>query len=157
MAADEQAALTEGMWRATDLMWAYLTEDRTRVRAGLEGLGSDQLAHTLAWQARDHDWLFDDLGEPSMSVPLLDTVAALAPVDCEFMMTTAVRKGVAAGTGLASSGLGDFPTTARIHALTVCMAVMLLEAHGRQGALRFVVASADNYVRRGHPRPYPAP
>jgi hypothetical protein len=157
MAADVRAALAEGMWRATDLMWAYLTEDRTRVRAGLEGLDSDQLAHTLAWQARDHDWLFDDLGEPSMSVPLLDTVAALAPVDCEFMMTTAVRKGVAAGTGLASSGLEDFPTTAQIHALTVCMAVMLLEAHGRQGALEFVTESAENYVRCGHPRPYPAP
>ncbi|WP_043686610.1 hypothetical protein [Streptomyces xylophagus] len=157
MTADEQAALAEGMWRATDLMWAYLTEDRTRVSAGLEGLDSDQLAHTLAWQARDHDWLFDDLGEPSMSVPLLDTVAALAPVDCEFMMTTAVRKGVAAGTGLASSGLADFPPAAQIHALTVCMAVMLLEAHGRQGALEFAAASADNYVRRGHPRPYPTP
>ncbi|MEW2570228.1 hypothetical protein [Streptomyces sp. NPDC047070] len=157
MAADEQAALAEGMWRATDLMWAYLAEDRTQVRAGLEGLDSDHLAHTLAWQARDHDWLFDDLGEPSMSVPLLDAVAALAPVDCEFMMTTAVRKGVAAGTGLAYSGLGDFPTAAQIHALTVCMAVMLLEAHGRQGALGFVAASAENYVRRGHPRLYPTP
>ncbi|WP_420313288.1 hypothetical protein ACOB87_44110 [Streptomyces sp. YS-B37] len=157
MTADERAALAEGMWRATDLLGAYLAEDRTQVRAGLDGLDSDQLAHTLAWQARDHDWLFDDLGEPSMSVPLLDTVAALAPVDCEFMMTTAVRKGVAAGTGLASSGLGDFPTAAQIHALTVCMAVMLLEAHGRQGALEFVAASADNYVRHGHPRPYPTP
>ncbi|MFJ4790831.1 hypothetical protein [Streptomyces sp. NPDC088794] len=157
MAADEQAALAEGMWRATDLLWAYLTEDRARVRTGLEGLDDHQLEHTLAWQARDHDWLFDDLGEPSMSVPLLDTVAALAPVDCEFMMTTAVRKGVAAGTGLASSGLEDFPTAAQIHALTVCMAVMLLEAHGRPSALEFVAAPADDYVRRGHPRPYPAP
>lgn len=157
MAAEEQAALAEGMWRATDLLWAYLTEDRPQVRAGLESLGSEQLVHTLAWQARDHDWLFEDLGEPSMSVPLLDTVAALAPVDCEFMMTTAVRHGVAAGTGLVSSGLADFPTTAQIHALTVCMAVMLLEAYGRQRALEFVAASADNYVRRGHPRPYPTP
>ncbi|WP_328743755.1 hypothetical protein OHT57_00220 [Streptomyces sp. NBC_00285] len=92
-----------------------------------------------------------------MSAPLPDTVAALTPVDCEFMMTTAVRKSVAADTGLAPSGLGDFPTTAQIHAHTVCMAVMLLEAHGRQGTLGFTAASANDFVRRGHPHPYPAP
>ncbi|MFI1726467.1 hypothetical protein [Streptomyces sp. NPDC020489] len=156
-AADEETALVEGMWRATDLLWAYLAADQTRVRAGLEGLDSDQLAHTLAWQALDHDMLLDNFKEPSMSVPLLDTVAALAPVDCEFMITTAVRKAAAANTGLASSGLEDFPMATQIHALTVCMAVMLLEAHGHHGALRFVGASADHYVRRGHPRPYPTP
>lgn len=156
-AADEQAAVVEGMWRATDLTWAYLTEDQTQVRASLEGLDSDQLAHTLAWQSLDHDMLFDDLGDPSMSVPLLDAVAALAPLDCEFMMTTAVRKAAAAGTGLVSSGLETFPTSAQIHALTVCMSVMLLEAHGRHGAQEFVTTSVDNYVRRGHPHPYPRP
>ncbi|MFJ8936427.1 hypothetical protein ACIRL0_12035 [Streptomyces sp. NPDC102365] len=71
------------------------------------------------------------------------------------MMTTAVRKGVAAGTGLASSGLGDFPTTAQIHALTVCMAVMLLEAHGRHGALEFVAhrptTTSDTVTRAPDP------
>ncbi|MFF7764278.1 hypothetical protein [Streptomyces griseorubiginosus] len=155
-AADEEATPVEGMWRATDLLWAYLAEDQTRVRAGLEGLDREQLAHTLGWQALDHDMLFADLGEPSMSVPLLDAVAALAPVECEFMMMTAVRGAAAANTGLMSSGLEDFPMAAQIHALTVCMAVMLMEAHGRHGALKFVAASADDYVRRGHPRPYPA-
>ncbi|MFJ9634703.1 hypothetical protein ACIRU8_44140 [Streptomyces sp. NPDC101175] len=76
--------LVEGMWRATDLLWAYLTEDATRVRAGLDGLNGDQLEHTLCWRVLDHDKLFGDLGEPSMSVPLLDTVAALAPVESEL-------------------------------------------------------------------------
>ncbi|MFJ3674044.1 hypothetical protein ACIPSE_47175 [Streptomyces sp. NPDC090106] len=156
-AGDDEAAAAEGMWRATDLLWAYLTEDRDRVRSGLEGLGRDQLAHTLGWQVLDHDMVFEDLGEPSMSVAVLDQVAALAPLECELTMTTAVRKAVVAGTGLMAGGLDDFPLDAQVHALTVLMAVLLLEAHGRHGALGFVAGSAEDFVRRGHPRPYPAP
>ncbi|MFJ3673729.1 hypothetical protein ACIPSE_45530 [Streptomyces sp. NPDC090106] len=155
--ADDETALAEGMWRATDLLQAYLSEDPVRVLAGLEGLNVEQLTHTLGWQIVDHDILFEDLGEPSMSASLLDQVAALAPLECEFMMTTAVRRAVAAGTGLIAGGLDEFPLDAQIHALTVLVAVMLLRAHGRDEALRFVAASAADFVRRGHPRPYPAP
>ncbi|MDN3029316.1 hypothetical protein [Streptomyces sp. S.PB5] len=61
-----------------------------------------QVEHLLAWQVLEHDMLFGGLREPSKSVPVLDAVAALAPADCEFVMTTAVREAVAAGTGLSS-------------------------------------------------------
>ncbi|MFI9833795.1 hypothetical protein ACIHIX_39620 [Streptomyces sp. NPDC051913] len=154
-AAGDEAAVAEGMWRATDLTRAYLDQDRVRVGACLDGLDSVQVEHLLVWQVLEHDMLFDDLGEPSMSVRVLDEVSALAPVDCEFVMTTAVREAVAAGTGL-SSRLQEFAVAAQVHALTVCMVVMLLEAHGRHGALEFVAASAEDFVRRGFPRPYPA-
>ncbi|MFI8535036.1 hypothetical protein ACIGMX_32930 [Streptomyces aquilus] len=90
-----------------------------------------------------------------MPVPVLDAVATLAPVDCEFVMTTAEREGVTADTGL-SGWLEKSPMAAQIHALTVCMVLMLLEAHGRYGALAFVTASAEDYVRRGFPRLYPS-
>ncbi|WP_166682813.1 hypothetical protein [Streptomyces aquilus] len=100
---------------------------------------------------------FGDLGELSMPVPVpvpvLDAVATLAPVDCEFVMTTAEREGVTADTGL-SGWLVKSPMAAQIHALTVCTVLMLL-AHGRYGALAFVTASAEDYVRRGFPRLYP--
>jgi hypothetical protein len=153
-AAGDQASVVEGMWRATDLTRAYLTEDRAGVEACLQGLDALQMEHLLAWQVLEHDMLFGDLGEPSMSVPVLDAVAAVAPADCEFVMTMAVREAIAAGTGL-SGRLETFAMPAQIHTLSVCMAVMLLEAHGRQGALQFVDAAAEDYARRGFPRPYP--
>lgn len=96
--------------------------------------------------------LSGDPGEPSMSVRVLDAVAALAPVDCEFVMTTAVREEGAAGTGLTSRP-EKIPGAAQIDALTVCTVVMLLQAHGRHGGLEFVAASAKDCVRQGFPRP----
>ncbi|MGW5680171.1 hypothetical protein ACWEV4_34805 [Streptomyces sp. NPDC003860] len=42
----------------------------------------------------------------------------------------------------------------RIHAVTICTVVMLLDAFGRTEAVRRLDDQAAEYEHRGYPRPY---
>ncbi|MEV6549202.1 hypothetical protein AB0M57_10875 [Streptomyces sp. NPDC051597] len=153
MASRDDPQLVEAMWRAADLVRFYLTQDRARIAACLTGMESDQLERVMAWAAISHDEVFGELGEPSMSLPLIDAVAALAPTETEFAATAAVRRVAAGEVGLARA-VTDLALADQAHAITICTAVMRLEAHGRVGALEQVDAQTREYEQMGHPRPY---
>ncbi|WP_018569208.1 hypothetical protein [Streptomyces sp. PsTaAH-124] len=147
--------LVETIWRAADLTRAYLAQDRARVAACLVGLDSGLLDRVHDWLILDHDQLFQQLGEPTMTVSRLKATAALAPAEIEFATSTAIHRVAAGETGLALA-LESLGQLDRIHALTVCMAVMLLDAYGRGGALAEIDEMTAGYEERGFLRPYPA-
>ncbi|MFI9629917.1 hypothetical protein [Streptomyces sp. NPDC052042] len=78
----------------------------------------------------------------------------MVPPEFEFTLTNAVREALTAGTGL-NPALESLPPAEQIHVITVCTAVMLQEAHGRQAALEFMAKSAADFIRQRLPRPYP--
>ncbi|MFE4664537.1 hypothetical protein ACFRI7_11775 [Streptomyces sp. NPDC056716] len=145
--------LIDAIWRAVDLKRAYLIPDRVQVAACLAGLDSSRLERVLTWLVLDHDILFCDLGEPSMSVRELDSVAALAPLETELAMMTAVRRVAAKETGLTGAVEG-LALLDRVHAIAICTAVMLLEARGRTAALVWLDGETVRYEQMGYPRPY---
>lgn len=122
--------------------------------SGLVGLDDARLECVLAWVTVHHDELFEGLEEPSLTVREIETVAALAPVEVEFAVTTAVRRVAAGGVGLgrAISGLALLDG---IHALAVCTVVMSLEAFGRTQALAMVDTEIAELEGSGRVRPYP--
>ncbi|GAU70698.1 hypothetical protein SSP35_22_00010, partial [Streptomyces sp. NBRC 110611] len=93
------------------------------------------------------------LGEPSMSVRELDAVAALAPLETELAMMTAVRRVATKEMGPTGAVEGLAPLD-RVHAIAICTAVMLLEARGRTTALKQLDAETVRYEQMGYPRPY---
>ncbi|WP_406186189.1 hypothetical protein [Streptomyces sp. NBC_01006] len=145
--------LIDAIWRAADLTRAYLVQDRVQVATCLAGLDTSQLERVLTWLILDHDALFGALGEPSMSVRELDAVAALAPLETELAMTTAVRRVATKETGLTGAVEGLAPLD-RVHAIATCTAVMLLEARGRTTAVAQLDAETVRYEQMGYPRPY---
>ncbi|MGS2591113.1 hypothetical protein [Streptomyces hebeiensis] len=153
MTAIGDPRVVEAMWRATDLTRAYLAQDRVQVAACLTDLDTDRLEHVLAWLLLDRDGLFDMLGEPSMAVGEIDTVAALAPPEIEFATTTALRRVAAKETELLHAVKG-LALLEQIHAVAICTVVMLLGALGRVTALEKLDAETVEFERMGHPRPY---
>ncbi|MER7048336.1 hypothetical protein [Streptomyces jumonjinensis] len=145
--------MVDAMWRAADLTRAYLAQDRTRIADCLADLDTGQLERVLAWLVLTHDDLFDDLGEPPMTVREIDTAAALAPVETELATTAAVRRVTAGKTGLAHA-VEELTLLDQIHTVAICTAVILLEAHGRTHALKHADTQTADYERMGHPRPY---
>lgn len=141
------------MWRAIDLTRAYLAQDRAQVEACLTGLDADRLELVLAWLILNHDELFDRLGEPFMAMREIDAVAALAPLETELAITTAVRRVATKETGLLRAVEGLAPL-GRIHTIATCTVVMLLGAFGRANALEQIDEDAVEYERKGYPRPY---
>lgn len=146
--------LVDAMWRATDLTRAYLSQNRAHVEACLAGLDTGRMERVLAWLVLDHDELFERLGEPSMAVREIDAVAALSPVENEFATTSAVRRVALREKGL-TAAVGDLALSDQVHAISVCTAVMALQALGRVRALEEVDEKAVEYERMGYPRPYP--
>ncbi|MFC8450227.1 hypothetical protein [Kitasatospora sp. NPDC057223] len=144
----------DAICRAADLTRAYLARERAVVEGLLAGVDGGVLDGVLAWLVLDHDDLFAELGEPSMPVRGFDAVAALAPAESQFAVTTAVRRVASGDAGLAAvvEELGRREDQA--HAVAICTTVMLLEAVGRTEALRILDEDTAQYIRRGHPRPY---
>ncbi|WP_445520931.1 hypothetical protein [Streptomyces sp. NEAU-174] len=153
MTEPDDPRLIDAMWRAADLTRAYLVQDRVQVATCLTGLDTSRLERVLAWLILEHDRLFGELGEPSMAVRELDAVAALAPLETELAMMTAVRRVATEETGLTAAVEGLEPLD-RIHAIAICTAVMLLEARGRTTALKQLDAETVRYEQMGYPRPY---
>ncbi|OSZ59272.1 hypothetical protein OQI_17045 [Streptomyces pharetrae CZA14] len=145
--------LIDAIWRAADLTRAYLVQDRIQVATCLTGLDTTRLERVLTWLILEHDALFDALGEPSMSVRELDAAAALAPLETELAMMTAVRRVATKEMGLTGAVEGLAPLD-RVHAIAICTAVMLLEARGRTTALEQLDAETVRYQQMGYPRPY---
>ncbi|MFD8978616.1 hypothetical protein [Streptomyces sp. NPDC059564] len=146
--------LIDAIWRATDLTRAYLSQNRAQVAECVAGLDTNRIERVLAWLVLEHDELFDRLGEPSMAVREIDAMAALSPMENEFETTSAVRRVALRQTGL-TAAVGDLALPDQVHAISVCTAVMALEALGRVRALEEVDAKAAEYERMGYPRPYP--
>jgi hypothetical protein len=144
--------LADFIWHAADLARAYLAQDRAHAAARLMGLDTSRLELVLAWLVLDHDAHFDELGEPSMSVRELDEEAALAPVETELAMMTALRRIGAKELRLTRAVEGP-ALSDRVHAVAICTVVMLLEAFGRIAALDRVADAAARYERMGYPRP----
>ncbi|MFK8907776.1 hypothetical protein [Streptomyces sp. YS-3] len=156
MASEDDPQLVEAMRQAADLTRSYLTQDRARIAVCLIGLESDQLERVLAWAVISHDEVFDQPGEPTMSLRLIDAVAALAPAETEFAATAAVRRVAAGEVGL-TQAVADLAPADQTHAITICTAVMRLEAHGRARALEQIDAQTREYEQMGYPRPYTLP
>ncbi|MFF8447733.1 hypothetical protein ACF06Q_08530 [Streptomyces leeuwenhoekii] len=156
MTEPEDPRLIRAMWQALDLTRAYLSQDRGQVARCLAGLDITQLERVLAWLILDHDALFDELGEPPMSVRELDRMGAHAPLETELAMMTAVRRVATGKTGLTEAVEGLVPLD-RVHAIAICTAVMLLEARGRSAALESLDVATMRYKQMGYPRPSTAP
>ncbi|MEU1129544.1 hypothetical protein ABZ383_06705 [Streptomyces sp. NPDC005900] len=156
MTETEDLPLVHAMWRAADLTRAYLSHDRGQVARCLAGLDIPQLERVLTWLILDHDALFGELGEPSMSVRELDGMGALAPLETELAVMTAVRRVATGEMGLTEAVESLVPLD-RVHALAICTAVMLLEARGRSAALESLDATTARYGQMGYPRPSTAP
>ncbi|MEU1075110.1 MULTISPECIES: hypothetical protein [unclassified Streptomyces] len=148
--------LVEAMWQAADLARSYLTQDRARITACPTGMEADQLERVLAWAVIRQDEVFEQPGEPPMSLRLIDAVAALEPADTEFAETAAVRR-VAAGEVGFTRAVANLALAVQTHAITICTAVTRLEAHGRLRALELVDAQTRKYEQMGYPRPYTLP
>lgn len=88
-----------------------------------------------------------------MGVRNLNELAALAPPETEFATATAVRRVAAGETGL-TRALEDLALPDCVHAIAICTAVMLLEAHGPTGALKHLDEQAAAHEREGRPRPH---
>ncbi|CQR61811.1 hypothetical protein [Streptomyces leeuwenhoekii] len=155
MTEPEDPRLIHAMWQALDLTRAYLSQDRVQVARCLAGLDISQLERVLTWLILDHDALFDELGQPPMLMRELGRMGALAPLETELAMMTAVRR-VATGEGLTEAVEGLVPLD-RVHAIAICTAVMLLEARGRSAALESLDAATMRYKQMGYPRPSTAP
>ncbi|MFC8449143.1 hypothetical protein [Kitasatospora sp. NPDC057223] len=150
----EDRATVDAMWRAADLTRAYLAEDRAMVEKILAEVDTDALDSILAWLIISHDELFDGLGEPSLSVRGFEAVAALAPPESEFAVTTAVRQVASGEIGLHAAVEDLGRREDQIHAVAICSTTMLLEAVSRTDALQMLDKDTAEYVRKGHPRPY---
>lgn len=149
-----EAWMVDAMWRSADLTRAYLVRDRARVAAVLAGLDDDGLDHVLTWLVLDHDALFDGFGEPFLSVREIGALAALAPVEAELAVTTAVRQVAAGTTGLARA-VAMLDPVHRVHAVAISTAVILLDAQGGPaGAVAWIDNETARYKRLGHVRPY---
>nr|BFD88369.1 hypothetical protein StreXyl84_77700 [Streptomyces sp. Xyl84] len=146
--------LVDAMWRAADLTRAYLAQDRARVADCLTGLDTGLLERIGSWLVLDHDQLFTKLGKPAMSVSRLKAVAALAPAETEFATSTAIHRVAAGETGL-TRALESLALPDQIHALTICIVVILLETYGRTRSLAEIDDMTTDYEQRGYPRPYP--
>ncbi|WP_329558899.1 hypothetical protein OG711_08105 [Streptomyces uncialis] len=107
----------------------------------------------MAWLILNHDELFDNLGEPSMSVREIDAMAALAPMETEFATTAAVRRLATGEVGLTRAVEG-LALEDQINTLAICTTVILLEGYGRDHALKHVEAETAEDDRRGCPKPY---
>ncbi|RGD59423.1 hypothetical protein DR950_17930 [Kitasatospora xanthocidica] len=145
--------MVDAKWRGIDLARAYLTRDRVRVAACLEGLDTERLECVLGLLAFSYDDLLGDLGEPFMKVSDLDKVAAVAPLETELATTTAVHRVAAKEVGFAQA-MTDLGLVDRIHALSICSVVMLLGAFGHAGAVAHLDEEAATCERMGYLRPY---
>ncbi|WP_031045616.1 hypothetical protein [Streptomyces sp. NRRL F-5650] len=145
--------LVDAMWRAADLTRAYLAQDRSQIAACLRDLDTSLLERIAGWLVLDHDQLFVRLGEPTMSVSRLKDAAALAPAETSVATSTAIHRAAAGETAL-THALEGLALPDQIHALTICIVVMLLEAHGRTNALVEINHMTADYEQRGYPRPY---
>ncbi|MEU2730611.1 hypothetical protein ABZ650_23140 [Streptomyces griseoviridis] len=145
--------LIDAMWRAADLTRAYLAQDRGQVVTVLTDPDTGLLERVLTWLVLEHDALFDELGEPPMPVRELDATAALAPLETELAMMTAVHRVARRESGLAAAVEGLRPID-RVHAVAICTAVLLLETHGRTAALQHLDVETVRYEQLGYPRPY---
>ncbi|MEU3566860.1 hypothetical protein AB0E96_00290 [Kitasatospora sp. NPDC036755] len=142
----------DAKWRGVDLARAYLTGNRVRVAACLEGLDTERLECVLALLAFSYDDLLGDLG-PFMKVSDLDKVAAVAPLETELATMTAVHRIAANEVGFAEA-MTDLGLVDRIHALAICSVVMLLGAFGHAGAVAHLDKVAATCERMGYTRPY---
>lgn len=145
--------LVDAMWRAADLTRAYLVRDRGWIATCLSGLGDARIQRICGWLILDHDRLFDELCEPSMAAREIYAMAALAPLDTEAAVATAVQRVTAGETGIARA-VENLEPVDQVHAIAISMAVMLLEALGYANALRRITADTAHYEQLGHPRPY---
>ncbi|MER7998361.1 hypothetical protein [Streptomyces sp. NPDC095613] len=146
--------LVDSMWRAADLKRAYLTQDRAGIAACLADLDTGQLERVLVWLVLNHDDLFGELGEPSMAVREIGAAAALAPMEVEFAVTTAVRRVATKEKRGLTQAVEGLPLQDQIHTIVICTVVMLLEAFGRTRALEKLHEESVAHERMGNPRPY---
>ncbi|AEW92990.1 MULTISPECIES: hypothetical protein [Streptomycetaceae] len=153
MTNPDDPQLIEVMWRATDLTRAYLAQDRTSVTACVADLDTERLERILVWLILDHDNIFDNLGEPSMEVREIDAVAALAPPEIELATTMAMRR-VAAGEMGLGRAVESLAPLGRVHAITICTVVMMLDALGRTTAVELLDHAIAEFERTGYARPY---
>lgn len=138
-----ETELQAAVRRAVDLLKGYVTRDQAEIHNALERLDKQRLEQVLAVLIVGHDVNFDELGEPSHSVKALRATAALAPLDAELAVMTAVDR-VAAGKSGFLEAVADLDDLAgQIHALAVTTAVMLTDALGTAGALQ----EADRWLR----------
>lgn len=88
-----------------------------------------------------------------MSMRELDAMAALAPLETELAMMTAVRR-VATKEMRLTGAVEGLTLLDRVHEIAICTAVMLLEARGRTTALEQLDAETARYEQMGYLRPY---
>ncbi|MER5494272.1 hypothetical protein [Streptomyces sp. NPDC002490] len=145
--------VVDTMWTAAKLNRAYLSQDSTRIATCLDEAKRDvhHLEHVVVWCSLQHDDLFAELGEPSMSSRALTVTAALAPPEVEFAVTTALRR--VAEIGLRRA-VGALDLSHQAHALAICSTVLMMEAFGRTEALKRLDnddAMREEVVRRSRP------
>ncbi|MEU8138199.1 hypothetical protein [Streptodolium elevatio] len=128
---------------SVNLLRAYVTRDQAAVHRALEGLDRQRLEQVLAVLIVGHDVNFDELGEPSHSVKALRATAALAPIDAELAVTTAVDRVATGESGFLGAVADLDDLTGQIHTMAVTTAVMLTDALGAAGALQ----ETDKWLR----------
>lgn len=151
------------MWRALDLQRAYAYRDRAAVAAVLGNLDERQLALTCSVLITNYN---DDLrglsrlqGADVSARALLrevDRVAAFAPAEHEFAVTTAVRDVAHARTDM-TTALTNLDPADRAHTLAAYMTAMNISAASRAKYQRRLRATVDITEQMGKPRPYPQP
>lgn len=149
---EDDPQLSEGIWRAIDLTRAYAVGDSEAVARHLAGLDTAMLELVFSWLVLRYDDALE-LMDSTMEVRQINAVAALAPPEHEFAVTTATRR-IADGECGMKDAVAGLPLLDRIHAMAVYTVVTIQQQLGSVGALEFLDAAAQRATELGMPRPY---
>ncbi|WP_143132663.1 hypothetical protein [Amycolatopsis rubida] len=159
---DRDPALDVPMWRALDLQRAYAYRDRGVAATILDDLDGAQLGDLVGVLIDMHNQDLTDLSSLGAAVAVsalrseFDQVAACAPAESEFAITTVLRD-VAGGADM-TAALKSLAPVARAHLLAAYVTAMNVSAFGRAGCQRRLEATAEITEQDlGKPRPYPQP
>lgn len=160
---DNDPSLIVPQWRALDLQRAYAYRRRELVVSLLGDLDEFQMADVVSVLVTNHNQTLTilagvrgtDVGVRTL-LRTLDEVAALAPADREFVVTTALRS-VADGSSAMNAVLHDMQPADRAHALAIYITAANLAAFTRRKYQRLLEQAATTTAALGVPRPYPQP
>lgn len=146
---DEDRSRATASRRALRLWRAYAYRDPELVATLLDGLDVGQVEQVAVAQVAEYNHALRTLTGRGVGLPAvlgeIDRVAATAPPELEFAITTAVRAVTGGVTDMGRALRGLHPVD-RAHALAICITAANIAVHGRahyQNALDALATPLD--------------
>ncbi|MEU7531298.1 hypothetical protein AB0A74_36590 [Saccharothrix sp. NPDC042600] len=130
---EDRSPATAGR-RALRLWRAYAYRDPELVATLLDGLDTGQVEQVAVAQVAEYNHALRTLAGRRVGLPAvlgeIDRVAATAPPELEFAITTAVRAVTGGAMDMGAALRGLHPVD-RAHALAICITAANIAVHGR--------------------------